>query len=1320
MFSKNHAEIDPCDYFDMIGGSGTGGIIALMLGRLRMSIDDAILAYDHVCAKFFANANRDGAESQFDAESFETVLKELTESSLPSGNPNEQMMDPQTQSGACRTFVCTRKMHVEADSTTPLLLRTYESPGSPATTCTIWQAARATSAAPIFFPPVKVEFEDQTASFIDGGTGHYNPTPDLLQEAKIIFPGRRLRCLINIGFNTSNTLDSASRDTQFTPKFVQAMVEITNDCSKTANRSAPRSRDIYYRFSVVGQQPVEIGMWDDVKEIAKLVRPYLDDYKAGLGILPRTPRTTCPAPNKFFRGRQDILANMRAYFFQNQGQRHVCLLHGQSGCGKTETALKFVAMMSARSELRFCDVYFVDASNRSSVESGLREIAKSRDQSLDSLELSKSEKEWLIIFDNVVDPTLNIKDFLPDCPHGNIILTSTIQELIRGAQMSEASFEVSAMNPADAATLLITMAELPTSAENQQIAQAIVKKLGCMPLAISLAGRYVALGHPMADFLKKYEATDIELRKDETVLRNDETKQWPTYTAFQMNLVTLDQPSTQFLQYCTVIHHAQIPVVLFESAAQFIIQKDRYKRSWQSNPEFKHLQTFWTSDPIALLQKTVSDLRDHAIIEQKVNFLTFTIHPLIQHWIRSSLTSKETQSVQASMEIMISSALSSNGAQDMEFLRTIIPHATGFVESHGLRQPELATAEEKLAYESRDIEDLKKLHQSQPVSQDHPAVSTETAETINDFKIELQRSPAYRGDAVDQETLQALHALAHRLEHHLGRPDIAEEILAAIVGQGGITLAEPEMLVRHFSRLYEREVRIQSFLQPFQKFFRIKSLGGGFTNSVDSGTRAESSGQGTASPSTGRLDGPTVATRLSPSNVNAGPSHSPTPSASMLQPSSDQASSSSSRPVLVEPPGFNSESGISTFIIYSPKSSDNTPDIIRRHGTSPEILDDLHVLKNQYSGGGSIVSIHSPDKAVLWIESHYDSPLVHAIRSRGFGGPIAAMLSPEEPALVIFGSIHDSWVLKAAKLLSDISQFAVMIRPLRHNPVPLGAAETHSKLPTRGHSPNVRPSISWRRVGSTREDFEQESESDEASTERTDRGEGAASDDSDGMDQSTRTGGVFRLRGGADKNDFTPWMSPVHHVDVHLEFKVQREFEAENRTGWRPQAVSWTRFYVALPEDGNVSTDRSYSNIRFLVEKQYISDCMKMECSGFIPPEKTTKTADTTSKQTTKSISFAAGAKPVGNLGYARNDTTTKVVERQNDRATPKCEVKYKPGKGLTNLGGTSFESFNVSYEAADDLETDTKYPLHAEFSMGINVGNPDDVNVFHSCLTFA
>src|ERR1700712_4057813 len=43
----------PCDYFDMIGGTSTGGLIAVMLGRLRMSIDDCIASYASLSDQVF-------------------------------------------------------------------------------------------------------------------------------------------------------------------------------------------------------------------------------------------------------------------------------------------------------------------------------------------------------------------------------------------------------------------------------------------------------------------------------------------------------------------------------------------------------------------------------------------------------------------------------------------------------------------------------------------------------------------------------------------------------------------------------------------------------------------------------------------------------------------------------------------------------------------------------------------------------------------------------------------------------------------------------------------------------------------------------------------------------------------------------------------------------------------------------------------------------------------------------------------------------------------------------------------------------------------
>ncbi|KAJ7019589.1 ankyrin repeat-containing domain protein [Mycena alexandri] len=114
-------------------------------------------------------------------------------------------------------------------------------------------------------------------------------------------------------------------------------------------------------------------------------------------------------------------------------------------------------------------------------------------------------------------------------------------------------------------------------------------------------------------------------------------------------------------------------------------------------------------------------------------------------------------------------------------------------------------------------------------------------------------------------------------------------------------------------------------------------------------------------------------------------------------------------------------SDISTFVICSPKSTQ-----YQAPNTASFSPEDIQRLKSEYADGGSATVVYRPEPAVLWLQMHHDHPLIEAIQSRNVGGPIAAMLAPDSPCLVIFGSIHDGWVLKAAKLLADESQFTVM------------------------------------------------------------------------------------------------------------------------------------------------------------------------------------------------------------------------------------------------------------------------------------------------------
>jgi patatin-like phospholipase/acyl hydrolase len=125
----------PCDYFDLIGGTSTGGyvirnqieipyryqpdtqtlsrIIALMLGRLQMSVAEAITSYGTLAERVFSSTKRIG-DGKFRASELEKVIKENVKEKL--GHPDALMMDPRPEGEVCKTCVVTDRLsHCKID-----------------------------------------------------------------------------------------------------------------------------------------------------------------------------------------------------------------------------------------------------------------------------------------------------------------------------------------------------------------------------------------------------------------------------------------------------------------------------------------------------------------------------------------------------------------------------------------------------------------------------------------------------------------------------------------------------------------------------------------------------------------------------------------------------------------------------------------------------------------------------------------------------------------------------------------------------------------------------------------------------------------------------------------------------------------------------------------------------------------------------------------------------------------------------------------------------------------------------------------------------
>ncbi|KAL4916911.1 serine hydroxymethyltransferase-domain-containing protein [Aspergillus aurantiobrunneus] len=245
----------PCDYFDLIAGTGTGGLIALMLGRLRLDLETCKDVYVRMTRRVFETdktfAGIPYRSTLFKASKLEEAIREcvrehtiyeaegndtsptsptyapfspnFSTTSIPqrSGSRASQSTSHSSMSNRGSAFINGLRWgnpdallydHRENRTKTAVtalyrgtprngnsvLLRSYDSRGEPPPefNCTVWQAGRATSATGLAFKPIQIGQH----WFIDEGAGTYNPSPEILDEAVINeWPGREIGVFISVG-----------------------------------------------------------------------------------------------------------------------------------------------------------------------------------------------------------------------------------------------------------------------------------------------------------------------------------------------------------------------------------------------------------------------------------------------------------------------------------------------------------------------------------------------------------------------------------------------------------------------------------------------------------------------------------------------------------------------------------------------------------------------------------------------------------------------------------------------------------------------------------------------------------------------------------------------------------------------------------------------------------------------------------------------------------------------------------------------------------------------------------------------------------------
>jgi patatin-like phospholipase/acyl hydrolase len=182
---SNQPDFRLCDYFDLVGGTSTGAIIAALLA-IGKTVDEVTKFYMDIGGKIFGEKRNwwnpmetmKWLKANYNYKAMEDGLK-FAYGDLTLGSEE------------IKTGLCIVAKRADTNSVWPLINhpegKFFDSDLGKNKDIPLWQAVRASTAAPTYFAPQMIEvMKDQKAAFIDGGLSmSNNPSLTLLMIATL-------------------------------------------------------------------------------------------------------------------------------------------------------------------------------------------------------------------------------------------------------------------------------------------------------------------------------------------------------------------------------------------------------------------------------------------------------------------------------------------------------------------------------------------------------------------------------------------------------------------------------------------------------------------------------------------------------------------------------------------------------------------------------------------------------------------------------------------------------------------------------------------------------------------------------------------------------------------------------------------------------------------------------------------------------------------------------------------------------------------------------------------------------------------------------
>ncbi|CAE6388418.1 unnamed protein product [Rhizoctonia solani] len=708
--ARGGVTIHPHEYFDFIAGTGTGGISACMLGRLKLSVDKAIEEYARLVKEVFKDKKMGGPTMYKQTklqEALKTIIREAAK------DEEEKMNEAQGNNG-CKTVVFAMARH-NLNASLPVLFRSYTVSSNPSPDCTIHEALCATMAHPDLFKSIDIVESSVSQSFVGGELGCSNPLAHVLAEVKRLCSDRQVACIISIGAGHSRTIQvpSPSRWYTYRTQDLVVMKDMATDSERVAEEMMLRFQNtsgVYFRFSVdQGVQNMDDGSWElgeagrDNATHESVPTEERDRPKAGgsAGQISRplnvTQRLTgfkrCPASIVFYTGRQDENAQVIACITGGKNERRVCVVYGLGGVGKTQLVLNVIE----RTWDEWDHIIYVDASSTEAIEQAITEFGKANkagETNKDVIRwLESCGERWLVVFDNVDTPSTNIRQYIPTRSRGgSVLITTRLPDLSRLAEGPGSVCHLSSMSLTDGTALLVKIASLGSQAlpdKDIETAGKLVQDFGGLALAIVHAGAYIS--HSPGMTMTKYRSLFLSQRQrmleeynELPVIAKLDERGDTVYTTWRMCYDQLKPESCELLGLIAYLHHDGIFEDIFQRATESM-HSQKYPlpltdvESQALNHVKRYLSTFLDANgnwDTIKFTRVVADLTSYSLLDFDRMNLTYRVHVLVHDWAKTVVPQTSELATECTATLMSLSIDRKKDAESLAFKRQLGLHVT--------------------------------------------------------------------------------------------------------------------------------------------------------------------------------------------------------------------------------------------------------------------------------------------------------------------------------------------------------------------------------------------------------------------------------------------------------------------------------------------------------------------------------------------------------------------------------------------------------------------------------------------------------------------